>query len=60
MTSVGPVRPDADDPLEVCLRAVRSVPFPVIAMVHGLVWGGGAWFAGRQDGHPSLTARATT
>src|SRR5581483_8656429 len=29
-----------DDPLEVCLRAVRSVPFPVIAMVHGSVWGG--------------------
>lgn len=29
-----------DDPLEVCLRTVRSVPFPVIAMVHGSVWGG--------------------
>jgi methylmalonyl-CoA decarboxylase len=29
-----------NDPLERCLRAVRSVPFPVIAMVHGTVWGG--------------------
>lgn len=29
-----------DDPLEVCLRTVRSVPYPVIAMVHGSVWGG--------------------
>jgi methylmalonyl-CoA decarboxylase len=29
-----------DDPLEQCLRAVRSEPMPVIAMVHGSVWGG--------------------
>jgi len=29
-----------DDPLERCLRAVRSVPVPVIAMVRGSVWGG--------------------
>jgi methylmalonyl-CoA decarboxylase len=29
-----------DDPLECCLRAVRSTRLPVIAMVHGSVWGG--------------------
>lgn len=29
-----------DDPLEEMLRAVRTVPAPVIAMVHGTVWGG--------------------
>lgn len=29
-----------DDPLEKLLRAVRSFPAPVIAMVHGSVWGG--------------------
>jgi methylmalonyl-CoA decarboxylase len=29
-----------NDPLERCLRAVRSVNVPVIAMVHGSVWGG--------------------
>ncbi|MGA2520690.1 MAG: methylmalonyl-CoA decarboxylase [Acidimicrobiales bacterium] len=28
------------DPLEKALRAVRSFPAPVIAMVHGSVWGG--------------------
>jgi methylmalonyl-CoA decarboxylase len=30
-----------DDPLEELLRAVRAFPAPVIAMVHGTVWGGG-------------------
>jgi methylmalonyl-CoA decarboxylase len=29
-----------DDPLEGLLRAVRTFPAPVIAMVHGTVWGG--------------------
>jgi methylmalonyl-CoA decarboxylase len=29
-----------DDPLEGLLRAVRMCPAPVIAMVHGTVWGG--------------------
>ena len=29
-----------DDPLENLLRAVRTFPAPVIAMVHGTVWGG--------------------
>jgi methylmalonyl-CoA decarboxylase len=29
-----------NDPLEQLLRAVRTFPFPVIAMVHGSVWGG--------------------
>lgn len=29
-----------DDPLEKMLRAVRACPAPVIAMVHGTVWGG--------------------
>jgi methylmalonyl-CoA decarboxylase len=29
-----------DEPLELTLRAVRSYPGPVIAMVHGSVWGG--------------------
>jgi methylmalonyl-CoA decarboxylase len=29
-----------DDPLEEMLRAVRTCPAPVIAMVHGTVWGG--------------------
>jgi methylmalonyl-CoA decarboxylase len=29
-----------DDPLEEMLRAVRTFPAPVIAMVHGTVWGG--------------------
>ncbi len=29
-----------DDPLGRCLRAVRIAPIPVIAMVHGSVWGG--------------------
>ena len=28
------------DPLEQALRAIRSFPCPVIAMVHGSVWGG--------------------
>jgi methylmalonyl-CoA decarboxylase len=28
-----------NDPLEQCVRAVRSFPRPVIAMVHGSVWG---------------------
>jgi methylmalonyl-CoA decarboxylase len=29
-----------DDPLEGLLRAIRSFPAPVVAMVHGTVWGG--------------------
>ena len=29
-----------DDPLEQILRAVKSFPTPIIAMVHGSVWGG--------------------
>ena len=29
-----------DDPLEGLLRAIRSFPAPVLAMVHGTVWGG--------------------
>ena len=29
-----------DEPLELTLRAVRAYPGPVIAMVHGSVWGG--------------------
>jgi len=29
-----------DDPLEELLRAVRVFPAPVIAMIHGTVWGG--------------------
>jgi methylmalonyl-CoA decarboxylase len=29
-----------DDPLEELLRAVRAFPAPVVAMVHGTVWGG--------------------
>ena len=29
-----------DDPLEELIRAVRAFPAPVIAMVHGTVWGG--------------------
>jgi methylmalonyl-CoA decarboxylase len=29
-----------DDPLEELLRAVRAFPAPVIAMIHGTVWGG--------------------
>jgi methylmalonyl-CoA decarboxylase len=29
-----------NDPLEGLLRAVRSFPMPVVAMVHGSVWGG--------------------
>jgi methylmalonyl-CoA decarboxylase len=29
-----------NDPIEGLLRAVRSFPMPVIAMVHGSVWGG--------------------
>jgi methylmalonyl-CoA decarboxylase len=29
-----------DDPLEETLRAIRSFPAPVVAMVHGSVWGG--------------------
>jgi methylmalonyl-CoA decarboxylase len=29
-----------DDPLEGLLRAVRTCPAPVLAMVHGTVWGG--------------------
>lgn len=29
-----------NDPLEGLLRAVRSYPMPVVAMVHGSVWGG--------------------
>ena len=30
-----------NDPLEGLLRAVRTFPAPVVAMVHGTVWGGG-------------------
>ena len=30
-----------NDPLEELLRAVRTFPAPVVAMVHGTVWGGG-------------------
>lgn len=30
----------ADDPLERLLRAIESFPAPVIAMIHGTVWGG--------------------
>ncbi len=29
-----------DDPLEGLLRAIRTYPAPVVAMVHGTVWGG--------------------
>jgi methylmalonyl-CoA decarboxylase len=29
-----------DDPLEQLIRAVRTFPAPVVAMVHGTVWGG--------------------
>jgi methylmalonyl-CoA decarboxylase len=29
-----------DDPLEELIRAVRAFPAPVVAMVHGTVWGG--------------------
>jgi methylmalonyl-CoA decarboxylase len=29
-----------NDPLEQCMRAVRTLPVPVIAMIHGSVWGG--------------------
>ena len=29
-----------NDPLEQLLRAIRSFPAPVVAMVHGTVWGG--------------------
>ena len=29
-----------DDPLEGLLRAIRTFPGPVVAMVHGTVWGG--------------------
>jgi methylmalonyl-CoA decarboxylase len=29
-----------DDPLEGLIRAVRTFPAPVVAMVHGTVWGG--------------------
>ena len=29
-----------DDPLEELLRAIRAFPAPVVAMVHGTVWGG--------------------
>jgi methylmalonyl-CoA decarboxylase len=29
-----------DDPLEKLIRAVRTFPTPVVAMVHGTVWGG--------------------
>jgi methylmalonyl-CoA decarboxylase len=29
-----------DDPLEKLIRAVRTFPAPVVAMVHGTVWGG--------------------
>ncbi len=29
-----------NDPLEALLRAIRSFPAPVLAMVHGSVWGG--------------------
>ncbi|WP_006242194.1 methylmalonyl-CoA decarboxylase [Mycolicibacterium tusciae] len=29
-----------DDPLEQLIRAVKSFPAPVVAMVHGSVWGG--------------------
>jgi methylmalonyl-CoA decarboxylase len=29
-----------DDPLEELIRAVRTFPAPVLAMVHGTVWGG--------------------
>ena len=29
-----------DDPLEELLRAVRTCPAPILAMVHGTVWGG--------------------
>ena len=29
-----------DDPLEGLLRAIRKFPAPVVAMVHGTVWGG--------------------
>ena len=31
-----------NDPLEQLLRAVKTFPAPVIAMVHGSVWGGAA------------------
>jgi len=29
-----------DDALEECVRAVRSYPLPILAMIHGSVWGG--------------------
>ena len=29
-----------NDPLEQLLRAIRTFPAPVVAMVHGSVWGG--------------------
>jgi len=29
-----------NDPIEQLLRAIRTCPYPVIAMVHGSVWGG--------------------
>ena len=29
-----------DDPLEGLLRAIRTFPAPIVAMVHGTVWGG--------------------
>jgi len=29
-----------NDPLEILLRAIKRYPAPVIAMVHGSVWGG--------------------
>ena len=29
-----------DDPLEELIRAIRTFPAPVVAMVHGTVWGG--------------------
>jgi methylmalonyl-CoA decarboxylase len=33
-----------DDPLEQLLRAVKTFPAPVIAMIHGSVWGGACDF----------------
>jgi methylmalonyl-CoA decarboxylase len=37
-TNVDPLR--YSDPLELGIRAIRKYPSPVIAMVHGTVWGG--------------------
>ncbi|NWJ97564.1 MAG: methylmalonyl-CoA decarboxylase [Chloroflexi bacterium] len=59
-TNVDPLR--YSDPLELGIRAIRKYPAPVIAMIHGTVWGGACDIAINCDliiGDPTCTFAIT-